>query len=561
MKDYNKYLIFDYFFNENFINNKFYEDSDANHVFIKNLQNFYNNLEIDLIKGDKQNKISSFSKCKSRSILFENSCTEEDLERIFNLIKYIEIHYGEYCSSFYEELLCNIQCGKKANKNVFLFEEDVYEDKETLYITMNTCRNFLSKCPKIKIFGDGNFNEKNNNFFGHRKKSTGLFRQEVLKKYELNEERYVEKIYGHNIIRHQKNLRKKRINTITDKDENLKIWNSIYADLCVKEIPRIGQFRNKFNFKISENPELNKGLDLFDLDCKIESIKYDSGAYSNEEINEIDKEGAEANSKDKLNKNMIIGLYRHIDSSIKNKTISRLVKQNLKNNLFESKKRIEENLSNHIFNTIETNLDNKDYNNEELRINDEKDFIGNIFLNSTLLDLNFYIYNLNYEFILKEFIQAINKNYMEIFGETPLFNFENFKDQTYIKAKKEFTSILGKNFDLLETRIEKNFNFFRSINPNYLINYKNSLLENKDRVLKNIGDYYIFLIDYIIFIEPFSTPSKKIPSREIIKRRLILFDHFQKSFYCFFRDLYLRDFNRFTLETNDFDPLTVSNFI
>lgn len=562
-KQYNKFFIFDYFFNQNFNNNKFNEDSDAMLDSIKNLKNFYENLERDLSRDDFKNKFSSFSKCKSRSILFENSCSEADLEKIHMLVKFIEIQYGEYCSSFYEEILCNIHCGNKANKNAFLFQEDVYEDKQTLYISMNTCKNFLSKCSKIKIFGEGNFNETKNDFFSYRKKSTGLFRQEVLRKFKIKEEEFVEKIDAHNIIRYQKKFQNDKFNKISDKAENLKIWNSIYSDLCQKEIPFIGQFKNKFNLKISDNQDKNKsGLDLFDLDCKIESIKYNGEAYSFEEISDLDQEENEVNTKGKLIEDNIVDLYRHIDSSIKNKTMSSLIKQNLKNNLIKNKNRIPEGIIlNDIFRIIEKNLENLDNNNkiEEVIINDEKKFIGNIFLNSTLIDLDFYIYNLNYEIFLKEFILANNKNYIEIFGEIPLFQIENFNDQIYVKAKKDFISIFEKNFDLLQTRVEKNFNDFRSTNPNYLLKINNSLLENKVKIEKNIKEYYKFITDYIIFIEPLNMGSNTIHNQEIVKRRLILFDHLQQTFYNFFRDLYLKDYNRFALETNDFDPLIVSN--
>lgn len=555
---FNKFFIFDFFFNENFNYNKIEDESEIIMNYKKSKINFYNNLEKDLSNPHIKDRFSLFSKCKSRSIFFENSCSEKTLEYIYKQIKYIQIQHGEYCSSLYEEILCNIYCGKESNKNILLYEEDVYNDKETFYITMNTCKNFLSKCPKIKIFGEENFNETNNEFFVFRKNITYNYNNETSDKHKISEEDYTEKINFHNIFRYKKKFQKNRVNLINDKKENIKIWNSIYTDICLKEIPIIGQFKNKFKLKISDYQDEFKGLDLFDLDCKIESIKYDSG-YIFDEIKNYNQVLNETSRKAEFFEEKIKGLYSTIDLQIKNRTINNFVKHNLKSNLIKNKKKLREGkIINDTFRVIEKNLEKLDDNGlDEVHTNDNKKFIQNIFLNSSKINLDYYIYDLNYEFILKEFMLAINKNYIEIFGEEPIFNIENLNDETYRNAKKEFSLILKNNFELVLKRIEKNFRDFKISNPTFFPNIDNSLLENKVQILKNIQEYYIFIVDYIIFVEPFTLPTN-LSSDDLIKKRLMLFNHLQGIFYKFFKENFLRYYNQYSLNTNDFDPLIVS---
>jgi len=576
LKYYNKFFIFDFFLNENFKNVNIIDNyqNNSNEDYLSNIKNFYKNAGLKYKNSNNFENFSFFSRCKSKNTLFEDSCNIDHLNKINKILRFIKTKYGEYCSSFYEEILCMIHCGKKANENIIFFEEDIYSDKKSFYIKMSTCKNFLSKCQKIKIFDELDFNEDLKDILSCEENNHKSNRIEI-----SNYPNFKNLKQNYRILDRTKNdLTSKEFKKKLEKNQLSKFFNSIYTNLCLNQIGNIGQFNNNYILKISENDSkddkknrvINKGLDIYDLDCKIESSKYYEKLNYFEEI--LDYENREILEKRDISiQKEINQLSKGIEKLSNNKSLNKIFEKNFNKNIDENNKDLSDNVRNikilslirkeiNIINDI--NYNEKKLNNYKIIINDEIKFTQNIFLNSSSLNLDFYTYENNYDNIINDFILSINKVFIEIFGKNPLFNFENIYDETYLLSIEDFKKNLKDNFLLLKKRIEFNFSNFKKINPSYLNNIYDGILDNNKILFINIQKYYIYIIEYILFVEPFNNNiiHSKNSESEIIKRRIILFDYLQNILFNFFKDVYLKNYNKFSFEDDDFDPLIVIKF-
>lgn len=581
LNDWNKYLIFDYFFYENF---EAQENNDDEYKKLndrnKNFQNFTDFFEIFLNNSERNIPNNYFTKCKNKNYILENGCDLETLKKINNLLAIVKVNYGEYCSDLIDEILCDHYCGKTTNRNDILSDDKVYQYKEYFFISMNTCTNFLTKCHKIKIFDEYSFNNTSNRFFEYRyrlsnnnietqKNFSSLFMSSKTI-YLTNNTKIFQENKNFNLNEDNNHIFDKNPNLnggiydsiVNDEKENVNIWNSIYKEICENEISNVAQLNENVKIKIVKHQELktNRGLDIFDHDCKIESNSYSDYEPFYEEI-ENEKEDTRKYLELDYNIESIEKIYRHLDLKIKNSTLNNLIKKNLKENILKYEKtKVNKDKLNYLFFLIERNLNQYNMKHKpflQLKIKNKNNLIENIFLNISDIDFSFNTYDKNIIYILKDFIKNMNNNFLDIFGKEPLFGIEKILDESYINSKEEFIKMLRQEFRILIKRLESNFYTYKEINTYYLKDLDDDFLKLSDLFMKNTEAYYNFILDYIIFIEPF-TILRKADFEQTVKMRLIFFEYLQTIFSQMFRDLYLKNYNRYIFEQKDFDPLIVN---